>query len=37
MVNRQQLEWLPYSDNQPLPIEIEPQPLELKVIVGDRL
>ncbi|ENU1227598.1 MULTISPECIES: AAA family ATPase [Providencia] len=38
MVNRQQLEWLPYSENQPLPIEIEPQPLELKVIiVGDRL
>ncbi len=38
MVNRQQLEWLPYSENQPLPIEIEPQPLELKVIiVDDRL
>ncbi|MEZ2892863.1 AAA family ATPase [Providencia rettgeri] len=38
MVNRQQLEWLPYSENQPLPIEIEPHPLELKVIiVGDRL
>ncbi|NHX33905.1 AAA family ATPase, partial [Escherichia coli] len=38
MVNRQQFEWLPYSENQPLPIEIEPQPLELKVIiVGDRL
>nr|WP_247605869.1 Lon protease family protein [Providencia rettgeri] len=38
MVIRRQLEWLPYSDSQPLPIEIEPQPLELKVIiVGDRL
>lgn len=38
MVSRRQLEWLPYSDNQPLPIEVEPQPLELKVIVvGDRL
>lgn len=38
MVNRRQLEWLPYSENQPLPIDIEPQPLELKiVVVGDRL
>lgn len=38
MVNRQQLEWLPYSESQPLPIEVEPQPLNLKVIiVGDRL
>ncbi|MBS0924036.1 Lon protease family protein [Providencia sp. JGM181] len=38
MVTRRQLEWLPHSENQTLPIEIEPQPLELKVIVvGDRL
>ncbi|MEQ5111118.1 Lon protease family protein [Providencia vermicola] len=38
MVNRRQLEWLPYSENQPLPIAIEPQPLELNVVVvGDRL
>ncbi|HHR6077711.1 TPA: AAA family ATPase [Providencia alcalifaciens] len=38
MVTRRQLEWLVYNENQTLPIEIEPQPLELKVIVvGDRL
>lgn len=38
MVTRRQLEWLPHSENQTLPIEIEPHPLELKVIVvGDRL
>ncbi|WP_336193289.1 Lon protease family protein [Providencia stuartii] len=38
MVANRQLEWLPFSDTQPLPIEIEPQPLDLKlIIVGDRL
>ncbi|HEQ1858638.1 TPA: Lon protease family protein [Providencia alcalifaciens] len=38
MVTRRQLEWLVHNENQTLPIEIEPQPLELKVIVvGDRL
>ncbi|SPY77101.1 AAA family ATPase [Providencia rustigianii] len=38
MVMRRQLEWLPYSENQTLPIDVEPHPLELKVIiVGDRL
>ncbi|MEY0757900.1 AAA family ATPase [Providencia stuartii] len=38
MIARRQFEWLPFSDNQPLPIEIEPQPLDIKlIIVGDRL
>ncbi|EML1935416.1 Lon protease family protein [Providencia stuartii] len=38
MVARRQLEWLPFSDNQPLPIEIDAQPLDIKlIIVGDRL
>ncbi|MCW2258409.1 Lon-like ATP-dependent protease [Providencia alcalifaciens] len=38
MISRRRLEWLPFSDNQPLPIEIESQPLDVKlIIVGDRL
>lgn len=38
MVNRRQLEWLPLSENHTLPVSVEPQPLELKIIiVGDRL
>ncbi|EKT58458.1 AAA family ATPase [Providencia sneebia] len=38
MVSQKQIEWLPFTDNQTLPVEIQPQPLELKlVIVGDRL
>ena len=38
MVIRRQLEWLPLSETDRLPIHIEPQPLELKIIIiGDRL
>ncbi|EKT62057.1 AAA family ATPase [Providencia burhodogranariea] len=38
MISRRQLEWLPFSDSHPLQIEIEPQPLDVKlIIVGDRL
>lgn len=38
MIANGRLEWLPFSDNQPLTIEIEPQPLDIKlVVVGDRL